>query len=120
MDPRTASPGLAELGRRVGASERTHCVRQDRPATKRGEPPGGAKKALLNWPLGVCVPQMPDGLPAALRPPVALALAKAVEFIPDADALPGGCLYEPKWDGFLHWTMSIGTVNKRLCRVRIL
>lgn len=23
MDPRTASPGLAELGRRVGASERT-------------------------------------------------------------------------------------------------
>lgn len=44
---------------------------------------------------------MPDALlPAGLAPPVSLALAKAVERIPEAGALPGGCLYEPKWDGF--------------------
>lgn len=29
-----------------------------------------------------------------------LALAKAVESLPAASALPGGCLYEPKWDGY--------------------
>jgi hypothetical protein len=51
---------------------------------------------------------MSEGLPAALRPPVALALAKAVESIPRADALPGGCLYEPKWDGF-RVCMVVGT-----------
>lgn len=33
-------------------------------------------------------------------PPVSLALAKAVETVPAAGALPGGCLYEMKWDGF--------------------
>lgn len=38
--------------------------------------------------------------PYALRPPVPLALAKPVEAIPGPDALPGGCVYEPKWDGF--------------------
>lgn len=43
---------------------------------------------------------MTDGLPPALRPPVSLALAKAVESVPAEDALPGGCLYEPKWDGY--------------------
>lgn len=32
--------------------------------------------------------------------PVALALARAVPTIPAADALPGGCVYEPKWDGY--------------------
>jgi ATP-dependent DNA ligase len=58
------------------------------------------KRSPLNWPLGVYVPHMSEGLPAALRPPVALALARAVESIPRADALPGGCLYEPNWDGF--------------------
>lgn len=35
-----------------------------------------------------------------LTPPVPLALAKPVETIPAAGELPGGCLYEPKWDGF--------------------
>jgi hypothetical protein len=42
-----------------------------------------------------------EGVPAELRPPVALALAKAVESIPCADALPGGCWSEPNWDGCL-------------------
>ncbi|WP_411373298.1 ATP-dependent DNA ligase [Arthrobacter sp. MPF02] len=32
--------------------------------------------------------------------PLALAAAKAVNRIPKPAALPGGCLYEPKWDGF--------------------
>jgi ATP-dependent DNA ligase len=41
-----------------------------------------------------------QGIPAALHPPVSLALAKAVERIPEAGALPGVLLYEPKWDGF--------------------
>lgn len=40
-----------------------------------------------------------EGLPAGLVPPVSLALAKAVETVPAAGALPGGCLYEMKWDG---------------------
>ena len=35
-----------------------------------------------------------------MRPPVSLALAKAVESVPAEDALPGGCIYEPKWDGY--------------------
>lgn len=43
---------------------------------------------------------MADRLPAVLRPPVALALAKAVTRIPKPGALPGGARYEPKWDGF--------------------
>jgi hypothetical protein len=47
-------------------------------------------------------------VPAALRPPVELALAKAVESIPHAGVLPGGNVYEMKWDGFLHWTLSTG------------
>ncbi|QOD06023.1 ATP-dependent DNA ligase [Pseudarthrobacter sp. BIM B-2242] len=42
---------------------------------------------------------MPD-LPQELRPPLPLAAAKAVNRIPAPTALPGGCLYEPKWDGF--------------------
>ncbi|PUB20790.1 ATP dependent DNA ligase-like protein [Promicromonospora sp. AC04] len=39
-------------------------------------------------------------LPAGLTGPVQVALARAVEQIPHAGALPGGCRYEPKWDGF--------------------
>lgn len=39
-------------------------------------------------------------LPAGLRPPVEVALAKAVEKMPRPDALPGGLLFEPKWDGY--------------------
>jgi hypothetical protein len=51
------------------------------------------------------------GIPAALRPPVSLALAEAVAWVPGPDALPGGLVFEPKWDGFLHCTLST-----RLCR----
>jgi ATP-dependent DNA ligase len=40
------------------------------------------------------------GLPVNLRPPVVVALAHAVEKIPDPGALPGGAWYEPKWDGY--------------------
>jgi len=40
------------------------------------------------------------GVPAGLIGPVPVALAKATEQVPRADALPGGCVYEPKWDGF--------------------
>lgn len=41
-----------------------------------------------------------SALPPGLRPPLLLAAAKAVSKIPVAGALPGGSLYEPKWDGF--------------------
>ncbi|ACL42234.1 ATP dependent DNA ligase (plasmid) [Pseudarthrobacter chlorophenolicus A6] len=41
-----------------------------------------------------------SALPPGLRPPLLLAAAKAVSKIPAASALPGGSLYEPKWDGF--------------------
>lgn len=50
------------------------------------------------------------GIPVGLHSPVALALARAVERIPEAGALPGPLLYEPKWDGFLHWTLSTAHV----------
>lgn len=43
---------------------------------------------------------MTEDVPASLRPPVPLALAKAVESVPAEAALPGGSVYEPKWDGF--------------------
>jgi ATP-dependent DNA ligase len=43
---------------------------------------------------------MTEDVPATLRPPVSLALAKAVESVPAEDALPGGAVYEPKWDGY--------------------
>ena len=40
------------------------------------------------------------GLPPELAGPVAVQLSKPIATIPPADALPGGCLYEPKWDGY--------------------
>jgi ATP-dependent DNA ligase len=40
------------------------------------------------------------GLPDALLPPFDLALARPASRTPLPDALPGGALYEPKWDGF--------------------
>jgi ATP-dependent DNA ligase len=40
------------------------------------------------------------GLPPDLAGPVAVQLSKPVREIPAAHALPGGCLYEPKWDGY--------------------
>lgn len=45
------------------------------------------------------VPGLP-GLPPELSGPVAVELAKPVRAIPAAHALPGGCRYEPKWDGY--------------------
>ncbi|MFC9335803.1 hypothetical protein [Arthrobacter sp. NPDC057009] len=45
------------------------------------------------------------GLPAGLAPPVKVALAKVVTKMPRAR--PGNLLYEPKWDGYIHWTLSI-------------
>lgn len=60
-----------------------------------------------------------QGIPVGLHPPVSLALAKAVKRIPEAGALPGSLLFEPKWDGFLHWTMSTtstgGTGSRFTC-----
>jgi ATP-dependent DNA ligase len=44
-------------------------------------------------------PDLPD-LPPELSGPVGVALAKSVRTIPAATALPGGCRYEPKWDGY--------------------
>jgi ATP-dependent DNA ligase len=43
---------------------------------------------------------MAESVPRSLRPPVSLALAKAVEAIPPAGALPGEMVFEPKYDGF--------------------
>jgi ATP-dependent DNA ligase len=45
------------------------------------------------------VPGLP-GLPPELAGPVAVQFAKPVRDIPPAHALPGGCRYEPKWDGY--------------------
>lgn len=39
-------------------------------------------------------------LPADLRPPLSVALARPVSAIPAPTALHGGSRYEPKWDGF--------------------
>ena len=47
----------------------------------------------------VTAPGLP-GLPPELSGPVAVQLSKPVREIPPAHALPGGCLYEPKWDGY--------------------
>lgn len=43
---------------------------------------------------------MDTRLPPELTPPVKVALAKPVEKMPRPNALPGGCLFEPKWDGY--------------------
>jgi ATP-dependent DNA ligase len=42
---------------------------------------------------------MSEILPADLRVP-SLAMAKPAARVPGPGVLPGGCLYEPKWDGF--------------------
>jgi ATP-dependent DNA ligase len=54
-------------------------------------------RTLADVPLSV--PGLPD-VPPELAGPVAVELAKPVRDIPRADALPGGVLYEPKWDGY--------------------
>jgi len=38
--------------------------------------------------------------PASVVPPLSVALARAVADIPAPGGLPGGAVYEPKWDGF--------------------
>jgi ATP-dependent DNA ligase len=45
--------------------------------------------------------------------PINVALARAVEHIPAPGTLPGGCLYEPKWDGF-RCILSCDEVGMRL------
>ncbi len=45
-------------------------------------------------------PMPPVALPIDLTGPVTVAPAKATPAIPEAGALPGGCVYELKWDGF--------------------
>ncbi len=47
----------------------------------------------------VSVPGLPE-LPPELAGPVAVELSKPVREIPPPRALPGGCRYEPKWDGY--------------------
>jgi ATP-dependent DNA ligase len=42
----------------------------------------------------------PVRLPADLAGPVDVELTRATESIPAPSALPGGCRYEPKWDGY--------------------
>lgn len=42
---------------------------------------------------------MTEDVPASLRPPVSLALAKADDSVPAEGAMPGGSMYEPKFDG---------------------
>lgn len=46
------------------------------------------------------LPRPRPATPGTLAGPVPVALAKAVEQVPTADSLPGGCAYELKWDGF--------------------
>jgi hypothetical protein len=46
------------------------------------------------------------GLPAGLAPPVKVALARAVTKMPRPGALPGTLTFEPKWDGYIHCTLS--------------
>ncbi|MEN8602899.1 ATP-dependent DNA ligase [Microbacterium rhizosphaerae] len=42
-----------------------------------------------------------DGvIPASIRFPPEVVLARAADAIPAETALPGGCRFEPKWDGF--------------------
>jgi len=50
-----------------------------------------------------------QGIPVGLHTPLSLAPAKAVARIPEAGALSGPLLYEPKWDGFLVCTFAIFT-----------
>jgi ATP-dependent DNA ligase len=40
------------------------------------------------------------GLPAGLRPPVKVALARAIAKMPRSDTTHGALLFEPKWDGY--------------------
>jgi len=48
--------------------------------------------------------------PAGLVPP-AVALAKAVPEVPEPGGMPGGAVYEPKWDGFRLVAVKDGAVT---------
>jgi ATP-dependent DNA ligase len=50
-------------------------------------------------PVPLTAPGLPD-LPPELSGPVGVMLAKPVRQLPAPHALPGGCRYEPKWDGY--------------------
>ena len=52
------------------------------------------------------------GLPPELSGPVAVELAKPVRTIPASGALPGGCLYEPKWDGYRLVVVRAGAATR--------
>ncbi len=56
----------------------------------------GSRQAV---PMPLTAPGVPD-LPPALSGPVGVMLAKPVRQLPAPHALPGGCRYEPKWDGY--------------------
>jgi ATP-dependent DNA ligase len=50
--------------------------------------------------------------------PQDVALARPVEVLPGSRSLPGGCLYEPKWDGF-RCVLHLHRVEGRtVCRVQ--
>ncbi|GAA4157243.1 ATP-dependent DNA ligase [Gryllotalpicola daejeonensis] len=51
-----------------------------------------------------------SSFPADLVPPT-VALAKAVPAIPESNGLPGGAVYEPKWDGFRLTIIKDGDVH---------
>jgi ATP-dependent DNA ligase len=70
---------------------------------RRGDPLTERQARRVSGPQAVRVPTIVPGLPDLppdLAGPVAVELAKPVQSIPRADALPGGCRYEPKWDGY--------------------
>jgi ATP-dependent DNA ligase len=64
----------------------------------------------VSWLRGDCR-TMAATLPTGLTGPVQVALARTVEQIPRASALPGGCRFEPKWDGRLIVTSDQGGTN---------
>lgn len=49
--------------------------------------------------------------PADLAPPLSVALARAVADVPEPDGMPGGAVYEPKWDGFRMLVVKDGDVT---------
>lgn len=49
--------------------------------------------------------------PASITPPLSVALARAVPDVPESDGMPGGCFYEPKWDGFRLLVVKDGGVT---------
>ncbi|HEX2805660.1 MAG TPA: ATP-dependent DNA ligase [Kineosporiaceae bacterium] len=50
--------------------------------------------------------------------PQDVALARSVEVLPGGRSLPGGCLYEPKWDGFRAVLHMHRVEGRTVCRVQ--